>query len=117
MCFYVRSLFCVAVLCVHSSFTIISLGKRESWWFYFCCVLNIISLLLLYDSSLQCHGLVCNMCMWYFLAMLTDSLVSLSFLCENYWKVQQPTCILALAKVISHFQPELNIPGGPKYET
>ena len=32
------SMFCCALLCVHSSFSIILMGKRESWLFRFCFV-------------------------------------------------------------------------------
>ena len=53
--FSVRSLYCFAVPCVLSSFTIISLGKRE------LVDLNAKSLLSFFDPSSRCHGLVCSM--------------------------------------------------------
>ena len=45
--FCVRSLFCFAVLCVLSSVAIISLGGGggEAELLFFCCVLNVMSLL------------------------------------------------------------------------
>ena len=55
------ALYCFVVLCALSSFAIISLGKRESWLLYFCCVLNVMSLLSFFDSSSRCHGLACSM--------------------------------------------------------
>ena len=33
---------------------------RDSLLLYFCCVLNVMSLLLFFGSSLRCHGLVCS---------------------------------------------------------
>ena len=56
-----RSLFCVEVRCVLSSFAIISLG-RESWLLYVCCLLDAMWLLLLFTSSSQCQGqsVVCD---------------------------------------------------------
>ena len=39
--FCVRSLYCYAVLCVHSSFTIISLGKRELVALLYGCLLGV----------------------------------------------------------------------------
>ena len=51
------SLFCFAVFCVHSSFAIISLGKRESW------KKNAILLL-----CSECH--VAVIILWLFLAVL-----------------------------------------------
>ena len=53
----VRSLFSFAVLCVLSSFAIISLGKREPVA-YLCCVLNVMPLLSLFATSSRYHGSV-----------------------------------------------------------
>ena len=56
----VRSLFSFAEFCVLSSFTIISIGKRELVA-YFCCVLNVMPLLSLFVTSSRYHGsVVCN---------------------------------------------------------
>ena len=33
----------------------------ESWSLNFCWVLNVMSLLLIFDTSSRCHGLVCSM--------------------------------------------------------
>ena len=33
---------------------------KESWLLDFCCVLNVMSLLSFFESSLWCHGLVCS---------------------------------------------------------
>ena len=59
--FCVRSLFCGAVLCVVSSFAIISLG-RECWLLYDCCVLNVMSLLsfLTLPHGAMDWSVVCN---------------------------------------------------------
>ena len=38
-----------------------SLWGRETWLFYFCFVLNAISLLSFFDFFSQCHGLVSSM--------------------------------------------------------
>ena len=53
------SLLCFTVLCVVSSFKSSHRG-RENWLLYFCCVLNVMSLLLFFDSSGRCHGLTCS---------------------------------------------------------
>ena len=58
--FSIRYMFCFAEFSILSSFAIISLGNRESWLLYFCCVMNVLSLLSFFDSSSWCYGLVCN---------------------------------------------------------
>ena len=47
------------------------LWGRESWLLYFCCVLNVMSLLSFFGSSSQYNGLVCRMWLWHFLVLLT----------------------------------------------
>ena len=54
---------CCALLCVHSSFAIISMGKR------FVCLPGVSWLLC--GSSSQCHRVVCSLSLWYFLIILT----------------------------------------------
>ena len=54
----VRSLFCFAVLCVFSSFAINSLCQRESCLLYFCSILNVVSLLSFFDSSMRCQYVI-----------------------------------------------------------
>ena len=61
-------MFCYRVLSVISDFVIISLGKRERWLLYFCCVLNAKNWSVVCDS--------CNFFLSHF-----DS-TSISF-CEN----------------------------------
>ena len=39
--FYNCSMFCCALLCVHSSFAIISMGKRKSWLLCYVCLLGV----------------------------------------------------------------------------
>ena len=63
------SMFCCALLCVHSSFAIISMGKRESWLLCFVCFTGVSWLLC--GSSSRCHGFVCSLWLWYFLIILT----------------------------------------------
>ena len=61
--FNVQSLFCFEVLCIVCSFAIASMGKRELvavLFVYYCCVMNVMSLLALIDSSLRYYGLVCS---------------------------------------------------------
>ena len=55
--FYNCSMFCCALLCVHSSFAIMLMGKRE-----------LVALLCL---SSWCLGFVCSLLQWYFLIILT----------------------------------------------
>ena len=40
---------------------------KERWLLYFCCALNVMSLILFIDSSSRYHCLVCSMKLWYFL--------------------------------------------------
>ena len=52
---------CMYLFCLCSTlFAIISLEKRELIALL-CCVLNAMALLTSFDSSSQCHGLVCSM--------------------------------------------------------
>ena len=44
---------------------------RESWLLYFCCDLNVMSMLSFFGSSSRCLGLVCSMWLWNFLVILT----------------------------------------------
>ena len=57
----VKPLFCYAVLCVLSSFAIISLGEGERELAAFLyCLLDVMCLLLLFAYSSWWHGLVCS---------------------------------------------------------
>ena len=58
------SIFCCALLCVHSSFAIILMRKRESWLLYFICLPGVSWLMC--GSSLRCHLFVCSLWVWYF---------------------------------------------------
>ena len=49
------SMFCCALLCVHSSFAIIMMG----WLLYFVCIPGVSRLLC--GSSSRCHGFVCSL--------------------------------------------------------
>ena len=66
----VGSLFCGAVLCVGSSFAIISLRKRESWLRYFNSVLAVVSLSVYGLSSSRCHKLTCFLVLIWRLVLL-----------------------------------------------
>ena len=63
------SMFCCALLYVHSSFAIILMWKRDSWLLCLVCLPGVSSLV--GGSSMPCHGFVCSLCLWYFLIMLT----------------------------------------------
>ena len=62
------SMFCCALLYVHSSFAIILVGRG-------CCLLCLVCLpgvlWLLCGSSSRCHGFVCSLWLWYFLIIPT----------------------------------------------
>ena len=51
------SMFCCALLYVHSSFAIIFMGKRESWLLYFACHPGVLWLLCGFATGLSA---VCN---------------------------------------------------------
>ena len=76
------SMFCCALLCVHSSFAIISMGKTEL--VALLCLSSGVSWLLCGSSS-RCHGFNCSLWLWYFLIILT----SYSSWCQNWrkWKL------------------------------
>ena len=69
--FCVRFLLCFAVLCVLSSFAIISLGKCLRAGYFTFVVFWMPSLLSFFDFSSWCHGLVCNIWLCHFLVILT----------------------------------------------
>ena len=81
---------CLWRLCVWSLFWFIVLVSflvlQSSHWgrerLYFCCVLNAMSLLLFFDSSLQCCRLVCSMWLWHFLVILTYFKISDILICH-----------------------------------
>ena len=62
LCFVVRD------FCVHSSFAIILMGKREGWFLCFVCLSG--DSWLLCGSSSRRHGFVCSLWLWYFLIIL-----------------------------------------------
>ena len=53
--FRVRSLFCYAVLCVHSSFAIILLGEKDNWLLYLYGLIDFMWLLLFFASFSWCR--------------------------------------------------------------
>ena len=63
--------------------------EKESWLHDVCCILNVMSLLSFFDSSLRWHGLVCSMWLWHFLAILTyfsNSSKQIQHRIEHIWK-------------------------------
>ena len=62
VCFGLALGLCYVVQCFASSLVLhSSRWGRESWLLYLCCVLNVMSLLSFFVSSLRCHVLVCSM--------------------------------------------------------
>ena len=64
------SLFCCALLCVHSSFATIFKRKRKLVALL-SFITNVLLLKMFCGSSSLCGGLVCSMWLWYFLIILT----------------------------------------------
>ena len=60
------SLFCYFVLCVLLVLQTSYLG-RMSWLLYLNCLSDVLLQSVVCASSSLCHGLVCNMRLWYFL--------------------------------------------------
>ena len=74
------SMFCCALLCVHSSFAIISMGKREL--VALLCLPGVSRLLC--GASSRCHGFVCSLWLLYFLIIfMAVNRVWHGFLCNN----------------------------------
>ena len=62
-------MFCCVLRCVHSSFAIILMGKKElaallslSFWYL---------VIIVWLKGSECHGLICSLCLWCFLITLT----------------------------------------------
>ena len=66
--FYVHSLFCGVVLIVLSSVAIILLRKKEQVAFIYS---DLMSLWFLCSAFSRCCGLICSLCLWYYIEILT----------------------------------------------
>ena len=71
--------FCVCLCFVMHYFVsilVLQSSWRESLLLCYYCLTDLLLLQMFCGSSSRCHGLVCSMCLWYFLIILTY------FLCE-----------------------------------